>query len=195
LISEQKEFLYDKVTEKKDYLFNGQEFALVRKELNEWSPIILDPPSGWVFMNLYPNPYYPVYTLMADLFTSEVPHLGDVSLASKVTVSYFANDSISNREFYGYNNRNQLVSRITENSDNRYTKRIFEYPEIKDYGPAPPLVIQEMVGKNIIAPVIKDSLCVGDSPSMNNSRAISSNRIDYQEYALGGSTYFLPSIY
>ena len=163
LISEHKESLYDKFTEKKDYSFNGQEFALVRKELNEWSLIIVDSPSDWVFINLYPNPYYPDYTVMGDLLASEVPYLGDVSLGSKVTVSYFANDSISNREFYGYNNRNQIVSRIIENSNNEWTKRIFEYPEIEYFGPTP-LVIQKMVDKNIITPVIKDSLLIGDSP-------------------------------
>jgi YD repeat-containing protein len=194
LVNDQKEFLYDKVKGKKDYSFNGEDFTLVREESNEWLPSIYSY-SDWIFMNLYPDPYYPsINTTMEELFTSEAYTLGNARLDSKITTSYFSNGTVSNEEFYTFNNRNQIVGRITKNSDNTYTKRSFEYPEIKTNGPTP-LVIQEMVTENLISPVIKDSTCIADSYEllMSNCKTISSHRVDYKEFDLDGSPYFLPS--
>jgi len=193
LVTEPKDYLYDKCTMRRDYSFDGQDFTLVQKELTEWLPS-LKFSTDLIFMNLYPDPYTPSeYTYTDELFTSTTYYLGNARLDSKVTTSYFLNDSISKREFYGYNQRNQIVSHITENSDTRFTKEMFEYPEIKISGTTP-AIVQEMVAQNILSPVLKDSVCIADSyETLYNGQAISSFQTDYDEYVIGSSTYLLPS--
>ncbi len=193
LVNKSKQFLYDKISERRDYKFNGQDFIMVRKQNNSWLSS-LKPFNDWHFLNLYPDPYIPnIYTYTVDLFSTGSSYFGTARLDYKTEIQYHApGDSILVRESYGYNSRDQITSQITKNSNNKYLKRIWEYPEIKT-GYTTPVTIQKLVERNMISPILKDSVCVADSyEGLSNGMAVSGRKVDYNEYAIGGISYILP---
>lgn len=159
---ERKAFLYNRLKSRVDYKFNSQsnEFTPIRKESNTWYKSydsILD----YSFLNLYPPDYYPTDIVVGALYTGKASHIGtSLLLGTSITEYDVDGDSITTSESFSYNNRSQLAEKSVSKSGAKVLKTTYNYPQINTSGQTP-AIVQEMVVKNIIAPVINTTTSIG----------------------------------
>jgi YD repeat-containing protein len=80
-----------------------------------------------------------------------------------------------------------LQKRIsTSSSSNKYVFETYQYPEIDPYG-STPSIISEMVGKNMISPVIEQTTSIG---TLSSQTVTSGRKIEYAKF---NSSIIMPS--
>jgi YD repeat-containing protein len=184
-------YLYNRLLEKSEYAYNSvtNTFRPVKKEFNEWS-YNTHGVSGYQYCNWFPDDMReeePIRVLMVqDLYTTNYTTIGGAKLRSTRVSEYDEQgDSLVNAINYTYNARNQLVSRQSTNSYNVITENMMTYPELSTSGPTPN-IIQKMLDKNMISPVIENKTLV-------EGNTVSGSKTEYAEFPSGSSTLVLPA--
>ncbi len=187
---ESERYHYDNLVEKDDYRFDGQDYALVRKEMDGWSYQTFSS-VDYVNTNPYPTDMYPRYANIGTFFTGKTNIIGTSLLSSKYVTTYSDDgDSISRDEGYIYNDRNQLISYQIEGSDGKIVQTGFGYPEISSSGTTP-AVVQEMVDQNMISSLLEKTTTVTDV--LTGPVVTSGYKTEFKEYQSGSSTLIMPS--
>ena len=191
-----KNYRYNTLTKKSDYGLKGLDYIPLSKE-EYFSHYI-----GLTITQLEPLEAYPYcyqphggelwgYQVACNfIFKDEI--LGIRLLGSKkITLYSPSGDSIINDEGYEYNSVYQIISKTSQNSDNKYEKTKYYYPKVSSSGPTPP-IIQSMLDKNIISPIIESTRSIGDSYWSINEE-ISGYKTDFNEFPAGSSTIIMPA--
>lgn len=188
---EPMKYRYGMLKEKRDYSYTGNGFLLKRTETNQWTATS-NSVNDLIYANTYPGNDVTIEMeiydniLVGSWFNTKTAYLGSTSLTSKTTTIYEGSlNGITTIESYGYNSRQQMNSKLVQNSDNVFTETRYLYPEKTVAGTTPPL-IQRMLDDNIIAPVLKSETLVGTT-------TVSGSKVDYAEFPIGGSTAVMPS--
>ncbi|NDV58946.1 hypothetical protein [Bacteroides sp. 519] len=195
LVYDSKPYLYNLLKEKVDYkyahVYNDVYFVPIRTEKNTWSSTsrgVLD----YVYSNKYPRGFYPMNTTVAEFLTHKISYLGYSRLTSKQVsiVNYPAGDGITESESYIYNSRNQIVEKNSHRNGSQWVTTNFSYPQVNNNGTTP-TVIQQMLDRNILTPVISE-VNSGRFPNSANQN-ISGYKIDYKEFTPEGSSILMPA--
>lgn len=185
-----RKFDYNKLLSKTDYIFESGVFRKVKREVNSWLSSLT---SGYdyQFCNFYPDGHTPQWTSISSLFTGKPYYIGVSLLQSKAISEYNAQgDSVTVRTNNEYNSRNQLLSSYSlKSTDRKAIRTTYEYPQIADNGNTP-TVIQAMLSKNIISPVIRKATSVAESP-FQNFYEIAASKVEHNIY--GTAQLILPS--
>ena len=191
LSAEGHPYLYNRLLEKIEYSYNAgsNTYQPVRKEVNNWNYNTLGV-TGYQYANYYPDDMREdgavCNTPVNYLYSSNYTTIGGAKLYSTSVTEYDTQgDSLVNYINYTYNTRNQLVSKQSFNSYNETTEATMTYPELSTSG-STPAIIQKMVDKNIISPVLESKTFVA-------SNLISGTKTEYAEFPSGSSTIVLPS--
>lgn len=188
-----KKYRYNILTEKTDYMYEYQRYRVIRTEKNEWIKNY-QYEMDYQYKNAYHTDHVPANTRLYSFFETKNYYLGGVQLRSRKTISYdHAAYGVTQSDFFNYNIRNQLTEKLsTDNSQWQNVKTIYTYPEISTTETTP-AVIQEMVNKNIISPVLEEkslsTLLTGTSTFTDTGGA----KVEYQSYSVGSSTLYQPS--
>ena len=184
---EAKGFLYNKLNERADYKYNAQteQFIPVRRE-----KYVYQPTSQYYYSYLhtpiFPSNYAPPSIPISSLFYTKVNFIGTSMLDNKTVILYTnSGDSISTFERYSYNSRLQLSGKLTVQSDGQATTWSYRYPELTDGGPTPPIV-EAMVSKNIISPVIESTTSV-----IPYTGTVAGSKMEYDQF--GSSQALMPA--
>lgn len=182
-------YLYNRLNEKRDYILDkdNMTYKLIKKEENIWDSRST-PSIDYVFKNAFPPNLFDRYEHISQLYMYNINYLGFSFIKQKRTVVYNTQDSIVNKTTYEYNNCNQIVSKFDTCSDGQSLRKYYTYPQLSSG--VTPSVIQDMVDKNIISPVLKDSTSIGANSAF---KSISSSKVDYNSYTAGSSTLIMPS--
>jgi hypothetical protein len=185
---EAKPYYYDRLIEKADYAFDvsRQQFKLLRKDTNTYQTVS-DSYLDYQFGNKYLPECYsaqPLGDFTADhnwpvsgTFSIKSSYFGTSLLSSKTTTTYDqTGNSISTIEGYYYNGRSQLTGKMLQTSDGKNIETGFKYPETGISGTPP--VIEEMVLKNIISPVIETSTKI----TYPTNTTLAGRKIDYAKF-------------
>ncbi|MBE9599468.1 hypothetical protein [Pedobacter sp. MC2016-24] len=175
---------YNVLKEKRDFLYTGSDFIIKRKETNDWMASYASV-NNHMFVNTYKTEFYPAGTTVSEWFTSRADNIGHSVLQAKSITNYEGNASINSTESYMYNSNNQLNYKRTYDSRNVLTETKMTYPELSTSGTTP-TIIEKMVGRNILAPVLKTETFVDD-------KKVSGVKMDYAEFPYGTSTVLMPS--
>lgn len=187
-----KSHLYNKLHKRLDYKFDGQDFVLVQEEINHWSSSVTSS-LDYIYTSIYPDEAVQPFAIVSNLVTLKPNALGFSRLISKATTLYTTDGtSITSNESYGYNDRNQLVSRTNRNSKNENIKTTYSYPKVLP-NEDQPAIVQQMVEKNMIAPVLETITAIG-TPGMADHKIISGHKTEYDEFDVGNSTIIMPAI-
>ena len=132
----------------------------------------------------YRIPYYPYfYTKVSEFFQAKYINYGSALFSSRTTTSYSStgNNSITLTDTYSYTNpRYQLERKIMAQA----VEEKYFYPEINPNG-STPAVIQNMVAKNIIAPIVNQVTKTG-------GKEVSGYKVDYKEFTPENTTVIMP---
>jgi len=192
---EPKSYLYNNLMEQRDYRFDGQGFKLAKKErYNRYAPRCFASMDYQYNNNAYSYLYcYSDWnTAIVNAFiVGRKNNLGISLVQSKETTTYYSdNDSINITECYEYNNRNQMNYKFFLNSDNKFIKETYIYPEINNGG-STPAIIQNMVNKNIISSIIQTTTSTGNDFNFLNE--IVGYKTEFKEFTSGNSTIIMPA--
>lgn len=186
-----KSYRYNKLISKTDYLFNSSsgDFRKVRKETNSWNWIPVSS-FDYQYTNPYPEGHVPQWEVVASLFSGKSFYIGYGQLQSKSITQYSrAGDSITVSENNSYNGRGQLTQKETLNSDGyNLLKTSYEYPGTPGNGTMPP-VIQSMLDRNIISPVMRNSTGTKEMYA-SQYEELEAMKTDYASF---GTNQFLPA--
>lgn len=190
LAYESQSHRYNKLKEKTDYLFDGQGFQPVRKENNEWAASASSS-TDYILKNPFLMQFHNINTTLNTFFTSKSNNIGTSVLSSRTMNSYSTTgDSITSYEYYGYNSRYQLVQKQETTSDSKYTVTKFRYPETGSTGTTP-AIIQTMVNKNMVAPVIEQTISVGTS--LNNLLVTEGQKMEFGTFSPENTSVIMPA--
>jgi YD repeat-containing protein len=191
---------YDKWKEKDDYKRIGQNYQLIRKEINDWiySPVpgnsqtqvfsqikqshYIDMWSNYGMTNFSP---YPCLFQKHLLFT--MPELNLKTIFTYNTTG----DSLITTEGNTYNSYNQIINKVSLNSYNNYTINNYKHPNDYYFGSVTN-IISAMKTKNIISPVMEDSTTVNDNSPLPG-KVISGYKTDFNQFAFGSDTIIVPN--
>lgn len=171
---ETKRFLYNKLVEQTTYKYEPttNDFVPIVKELSSWHPSSIYY-GEYIYDFPYPSNFQPATIPISILFEYKVNYLGYKNLVGKTKIEYNSVDNnITTYEAYTYNSRQQLISKLTGTSLGTEVLSTYKYPEVS--GGSTPAVIQSMVAKNIISPVIES--VVSKSPS---NEKLSGKKVEY----------------
>lgn len=181
-----RDYLYNTLKERTDYQFNGSDYVLVQKEVNNWFTRF-NSVNEYIYNNRYIIGEYPAYTTVGLVMSMKLIDLGFSKLNSKETFLYSpTGDCIMNYETYSFNERYQLTSKRSQMSNGKTKEIIYNYPEDGSTNP----VIQNMVNKNIISPVIESKTRIGINSTYNE---VNGSKIDFNEFSSGGSLIIMPA--
>jgi hypothetical protein len=186
---ESMKYRYNTLKEKRDYMYTNNSFSLKRKESYTWesatNPVVID----YIFTNPYSliDNFYSKWITISELFQQKGSNNGINLLSEKLVTTYDGKtNGITTDESYGYNSRNQMNSKVIIDSRGTKIKTNITYPEINSSGTTSD-IIQKMVNKNIISPVIESKNIAGD-------KTVSGAKIDYSEFVVAsGKTLIRPA--
>lgn len=188
-----KGYRYNNIIEQLDYKFDPtvpdpqqSKYRLVKKEQYDWIYSynnIMD----YVINDKYPPGAVSAAqnSLVYEYLVTKPTVLGISKMSLKVTTLYNSGETFSYSEGYSYNSRDQLSSKTIANSNGNSIQNIYSYPQVVP-NVTPPDIIQEMVEKNIISPVIEKITKVGGETSAGS-------KVDYQEFTIGASKIIMPA--
>ncbi|MBN2613500.1 MAG: RHS repeat protein [Bacteroidales bacterium] len=187
-----KDYRYNQLLEQLDYKYDPQivdpkdsKYVMVKKETFGWTNYYYTIYNK-TYNHAYPNDYYPKYCRVYEYLVPQPIVLGISKLISKNTDIYTSEGRVySNGEGYSYNTRDQLITKTTIDSQKRRIESRFFYPEVASNG-ATPTIIQKMLAKNIITPVIKATTSV-DGIITNGFK------VDYNEFTVGTKKILMPA--
>lgn len=193
LVYDSKPYLYNLLKERSDYKYSHiyKDFATVRTEKNNWNSTsrgVLD----YVYSNKYPRDLHPSYATVRDFLTNKISYLGYSRLESKQVSTYDPSGAgTTESESYIYNSRNQIIEKNSNRNgkSSQWLKTNFSYPQVNNNGTTP-TVIQQMLDRNILTPVISE-VKSGRFPSGNQN--VSGYKIDYKEFTPEGSSILMPA--
>lgn len=196
IVYHQKRKIDKTLKEKIDYKFEENNFVPVKKVNYEYNSEAIDI-SEMTFDNPIPMPlsggYYNSYIKNHVFFTSNTFSMWWSEIFSESETNYFDDGkSLINSKFYYYNNRKQLVKSRTSNSSSEVLEENFKYPELELNG-ATPSIIQNMVNKNIISPIIESTTYKSEIASTNANKIINGFKMDYFEFPTTSTNIIKPS--
>lgn len=189
--AEHKSYKYNRLKEKAQYIFDlqTQQFKLVKKQQNVWSEYAVSS-IDYQFMNLYPQHMAPDYALISSLFTYKYNLIGQPLLIKQTTTDYMpSGDNYSINEEFSYNNREQLSAKRVKTHHNSWRHEDYLYPGFTS-NVTTSIVEQDMLTKNIIAPVLEKHTKLIDSLNPME-KLVSSVKVDYGKFGVNQS--ILPS--
>ncbi|WP_330941915.1 hypothetical protein [Bacteroides sp. MSB163] len=193
-----KKYRYNILKEKTDYVYENQSYRIIRQEINEWYKIYQGI-QNYQYTNAYHTDHTPANASLYPFFTTKFYYLGSTLLTSRKVKTYAqkvytdAYYYVTEKENYTYNVRGQLIEKILSGYKSGNIKTAYTYPVISTNGTTS-AVIQDMVNKNIISPVLEERIS-SDLLSSSSSafRNISGTKAEYGIFNVGSSTLYLPS--
>ena len=193
-----KKYRYNILKEKTDYVYENQSYRIIRQEINEWYKIYQGI-QNYQYTNAYHTDHAPANASLYPFFTTKFYYLGSTLLTSRKVKTYAqkvytdAYYYVTEKENYTYNVRGQLIEKILSGYKSGNIKTAYTYPVISTNGTTS-AVIQDMVNKNIISPVLEERIS-SDLLSSSSSafRNISGTKAEYGIFNVGSSTLYLPS--
>lgn len=180
-----KSHVYNNIQKKLDYEVKENGFELVQEESYDWSEAAVSS-LDYIYTNNYPEHSIPSNLQISDLVTPKGNVLGFSQLIYKTTTLHAgSNANITSTIRYGYNDRNQLTSVSTSGSKEELKKITYSYPDIANDGTTP-IVVQEMVDRNIIYPVLETTTTV-------DQKVIAGNKTEYKEFNSGSLPIIMPT--
>lgn len=183
---EPRGYLYNQLSERTDYTYVDNAYKIVKKEINTWNTNYLTIAEYQYTDPLMQGHVFSSATL-SNFFTSKFRYCGGSQLRTKETIIYNSKSAppIQQVESYSYNDRYQLYSKTL---NDKYTPitTYYKYPMVYS-GKTTPEVIQKMVDRNIISPVIESKVFRPLS-----SKYIAGDSIEYKEFVVGNSSLLLP---
>ena len=196
---EPKSYRYNILKEKDDYRFDGESYKLVNKEVNKWRYNVNGMAvTNYQYINLCPlqikwmDKNYPrcLWIPIYLFFQVKSNYYGTAFLVSHAATAYsLRDDSTTLSEFYEYRNNFLLGSKTIVNSNGQTIVNNYYYPELNSNGTTPD-VIQKMVEKHILSPVVNKITTVASSSP--NGKEISGYKIDYKEFNTGNTSIIMP---
>lgn len=194
-----RKYRYNILKEKTDYIYENQNYRIIRNEINTWIKNY-NSIMNYQYTNAYHTEHAPANVTLYSFFTTKPYYLGGALLSSrKVTtyaheVSYNAYYTIDQSEGYAYNVRDQLIEKRSWGDKQGATiTTTYTYPVISTNGTTP-AVIQDMVNRNIISPVLEEkSVSSTRPPSGGPFLEVSGAKVEYGIFNVGSSTLYLPS--
>ncbi|GEM_PF-467605 len=186
-----KSYRYDKLINKTDYEFDvtAGVFKKVKSESNNWNWVSMSS-NDYQYTNPYPQGREPAWLTTSQVFTGKPFYIGYAQLQNKRTVEYSTEtDSLAVSETNSFNSRGQISQKEVFTSDNQIRKTKFEYPDIVLNQPTPQ-VIQDMLERNIIAPILKTSIHADQPYVTTGDQIIASKKVKYSFF---GSNQLLPN--
>lgn len=193
-----KKYRYNILTEKTDYMYENQKYRIVKQEGFQWRKdyrYVM----GYQYTNAYHTDHVPANASLYSFFTSKYYYLGSTLLTSHEIKTYAQKvytDTyyyITEKEKYDYNVRGQLIEKILSSKRFGNIKTTYTYPVI-NANETTSAVIQNMVNKNIISPVLEEKSSSDLLPSGNSAfRNISGAKVEYGIFSVGNSTLYLPA--
>jgi hypothetical protein len=179
-------YSYNKLKEKIDFKVDGQGYKPVKKENNSWYTLVNDF-TDYLYVNAYPIQLTPFSLKLHSLFAPKPNPLG-VSLLQSRSTTYYSpgGDSAVSAEDLSYNTRNQVSLTRYRTSANKMVEKTYSYP-----GETTGIIMQKMVAKNMISPVIQSTTKVGDlhQPLVE----IAGSKNEYNEYNIDSSAIIRPA--
>lgn len=194
-----RKYRYNILKEKTDYIYENQNYRIIRNEINSWIKNY-NGIMNYQYTNAYHTDHAPANITLYSFFTTKSYYLGGVLLASRKIITY-ANEVyyntyyyITQTENYAYNSRDQLIEKnLSGDKLATSIKTTYTYPVISTNGTTP-VVIQDMVTKNIISPVLEERGVSNMVPSNFSAFSdISGTKVEYGTFNVGSSTLYLPS--
>lgn len=151
-----RDYRYNKLVEKIDYRYDNASstFVKVRKERNTWlqsTAALYD----YQYTNGHMDEHRPSYISPSSLFIGKPFYIGNARLGSTETVDYYGADSlITSMANNDYNTNGQLREKTVYSSTGNEIKTKFSYPGTASVGPNSPSVLQAMLNRNLITPVL-----------------------------------------
>lgn len=191
----QNSVFYNNLKEKIDYKLNDNHFYPV-KNINYTYTTEAVSVANFIYNNPIPMPlsggYFKSYIQNNNFFTNTSYNLWLSRISSEYETSYFENgNSLSTSKDYFYNGRKQLIKTRTSNSRSEIVEENFKYPELEISG-GTTSIIQNMVNKNIISPVIESTTKKSELPSTSADKIINGFKINYFEFPTTNASIIKP---
>lgn len=177
----EKQQRYNKLSEQCDYKWNNNKYQCLKKELFHYTHHSIKSYDNYIFNNQFPSFTLvwgiPRITISACFEYKPISYCTLSYLRTCVTTLYTQNgDSIKSTSIYDYNETERLIS---TNIDDQTTK--LKYPD--DYSSS---VLQKMVEKNMIAPIISSEV-------EYKGKTQAGNKTLFKEFQFGDQTLILPA--
>ncbi len=191
LLYDSRKYRYNMLTEKREYVYeSGNTYRMLSKETYSWNSVF-----SAVYDNLYANPYpmdwYPENMSVSAAIISCTTYLGGNQLTGKSIIRYDdPNYGVTTSEGYSYNTRHQRIQyQRTSGSHGQTTRTDYTYP-LTGTGNA---VIEAMVQKNIISPVLEEKTTSNlDNAGGSTYANAAGKKTEYGSYTVNSVTMYLP---
>lgn len=186
-----KSHLYNKLLEKTEYQNKGGTLGWVpvRKEINTWGELT-HPYMDYVQAVFYPSHYFFAMAPISNMFTPWYNVLGKKFIIDKMVTEYTPEgDSITVSEAYQYDSKGFLITKTLLRSEDGQSIKD-QFTRVPESSHLPAGLKQDMIDKNIIAPVVVSQKGVSNS---SGTTPTDGNRIEYAKF--GGPQIIMPSKY
>lgn len=177
-----EKYRYNLLKEQIDYMSDGREYKLKRRESLIWHPsgasVI-----GWEYSNSYGTPsFVPINAILGSFYTSTYQMLGHSLLYERKVTTYDESEKgVTYTEHYSYFSGNRMKWKERKAWD-LHRETDWEYPAIARTDTTPDIV-RKMVEKHILNPVLTEKQSTNDS-----------YRREYGEFPTeSGDTLILPA--
>ena len=183
---EGEKYRYNLLKEQTDYMSDGREYKLKRRESLIWrygGSSVID----WEYSNSYGTPYFvPINAVLGSFYTSTCQMLGHSLLYERKVTTYDESETgVTDTEHYSYLSGNRMQWK-ERNAGGLHRETNWEYPAIAQTGTTPDIV-RKMVEKHILNPVLKEI-------QNQNSYNYEGNRREFGEFPTeSGDTLILPA--
>ncbi|MFO7657377.1 MAG: hypothetical protein R6W78_09935 [Bacteroidales bacterium] len=189
-INNTKEPYYNCLDEKIDYKLNGTEFIPVQKVNYSWEYQVYS-----LYSYIFKCPHfldfcYPKYSTVGNFISDRSRYIGKARSFGESTITYSDDAESSIESFHNrtYNSRGQLKEISSQNSKGENINTQYWYPEIQESGTTP-VIIQKMVDKNILSPVVKSTTKVNGSQTYGSITDYDEFTIDTRKIIMPARTY------
>lgn len=156
---ESRKCRYNKLKERTEYISTNSGFERKKKEVYDWTDTenyITD----YVFSNRKSDLYSQRTTYVSDVMHPKFYYIGSSLLSSKTTTFYSSTgDSVISHEGFIYSSRDQLTAKYEQTSNGGWKIQSYIYPQSSSADP----ILQQMVAKNIIAPIVETTMTQGSA--------------------------------
>jgi YD repeat-containing protein len=191
LVYDSRRYRYHQLTEKRDYVYeSGTTYRMLSKETYNWNHVFSSV-SDYPYSNPCSPDWYLPTMLVHEAFINRTAYLGGSLLTGKTTIRYDdPNYGVTTTEGHSYNGRHQRIQSLNSSGSHGQTTRTdYTYP-VTGTGNA---VIEAMVQKNIISPVLEEKTTSNlDNAGGSTYANAAGKKTEYGSYTVNSVTMYLP---